>query len=254
MSPPTTSLQRTYRYLRLTLVGAVVAIFTAVAVAASDVGWLPSLSDYYYSPARTTFTGALLVAAAVLLALSGRGPERALLDACAVLAPLIALIPTPHIPPAALPDVTNGITTYLVITTLALIVAVTLTLTGDIPVAAVAASGSVAALVILTLGLAWMLAPHAVLTHGHVIATVAFFAVFGAVAILHAFPRTTAPPPRALRVIYTGIAALLGLVLIAYLTTSNVALLAESVALALFAVFWIVQSIEKWNDPDPSLR
>jgi hypothetical protein len=30
-------------------------------------------------------------------------------------------------------------------------------------------------------------------------------------------------------------------------------LVGEAIALTLFAVFWVVQSIEKWDDSDPSI-
>ena len=62
------------------------------------MGVLPSVSAYYYSPARDVFVGALIAASLALFALSGRGPSRALLDAAALFAPLIALVPTT--PPA----------------------------------------------------------------------------------------------------------------------------------------------------------
>lgn len=58
-SDATTSLQRTYRYLRLAIAGAVV-VFTAVLVAMPAVGLLPSLSHYYYTSANTMFVGALI--------------------------------------------------------------------------------------------------------------------------------------------------------------------------------------------------
>ena len=32
-----------------------------------------------------------------------------------------------------------------------------------------------------------------------------------------------------------------------------VVLLAEAAALALFFAFWVVQGIEKWDDPDPTI-
>ena len=82
-----TSLQRTYRYLRIGIAGTVVAIFVAVGMAAADVGWLTSVSDYFYTPARNVFVGALIAASLALVALSGRGTERALLDAAALFAP-----------------------------------------------------------------------------------------------------------------------------------------------------------------------
>ena len=99
-----TSVQRTYRYLRIAIAGTVVVIFAAMAVAAIEVGWLATESDYFYTPARNAFVGALIAAALALVALSGRGAERALLDAAALFAPLIAVVPT-TLAPGTVPGV-----------------------------------------------------------------------------------------------------------------------------------------------------
>lgn len=93
------TLRLTYLYLRSSLVVVVIAIFLAVAFTpdgfkpAGDVV-LPSISAYYYTPARIVFTGALWAAALALLAISGRGVQTYLLDLAAVFAPLIAIVPT----------------------------------------------------------------------------------------------------------------------------------------------------------------
>lgn len=89
------TLIRTYRHLRLVLVAAAPAILIAIAaVWNSGYGSLPSISHYYYTPARIIFVGALVTASATLLALSGRGSQRGWLDLAALFAPLIALVPT----------------------------------------------------------------------------------------------------------------------------------------------------------------
>lgn len=95
---------RTYRALRLVMIATVPAIFLAVLLVWAgerDHESLPTLSHYYYTPAGAVFIGALCVAAAALLALSGRGAERVLLDVAAFFAPLIALVPTPLTPASA---------------------------------------------------------------------------------------------------------------------------------------------------------
>lgn len=256
----TTSLQRTYRYLRLGVVGMVVVIFASVGVAATSVGWLPSISDYFYSPARTSLTGALIAVSLALFALSGRGIERALLDAAALFAPLIAFIPTtgaqcqPRCIPAAYEaDAANGVATYLIVGTLALAAAAILAALGQVSWAALAPTGGLAVVVLATLGVAWAFARDAVVAQGHVIATVVFIALFAAVTLLNALR----PPFRAG---YAAIAVLLVAVLLAYLAflpraeDVPVVLIAEAGALALFCAFWVLQSIEKWNDPNPSIR
>ena len=136
----TTSLQRTYRYLRIGLAGTVVVIFVSVAVAIPVVGLLPSISHYFYTPARNGFVGALMAGTLALLALSGRRAEPVLLDAAALVAPLIAIVPAEIAPgsvpglddrcvdacvPAAFwPSINNGVATYLIVGTLAVIVAI----------------------------------------------------------------------------------------------------------------------------------
>ena len=272
------SLQRTYRYLRIGIAGMVVVIFASIGVATTTTGWLTSVSDYYYSPARTSFVGALIAVSLALLALSGRGVERGLLDAAALFAPLIALIPTTLapgtidgvdlpcefrcFPPAFAADAANGIATYLIVGGVGVVVALLLTALRQVSVGAVAISGGVAVAVLAVVGGAWMLAPDLVLQQGHFIATVVFFALFAAVAVLSAFPRRSDPARQPFRALYIVIAVLLGAVLAAYVIALPyvktldvpVVLLAEAAALVLFCAFWIVQGIEKWNETSPSVR
>lgn len=279
MSPaaPSTSVQRTYRYLRLAIAGTVIVIFVSVGVAAASVGWLASLSDYFYTPARNAFVGALIAAALALLALSGRGAERALLDAAALFAPLIALVPTPlapgSVPGVAVPcpercfppefeaDAANGVATYLVIGLLTVLVVVILTALGQVSLATVGFSLVTSTAVLVATGALWLFARDAFLAQGHFVATIAFFGLFATVALINAFPRRGAPPARVFRILYTAIAAGLVAVLVAYILLLPdadaaglpVVLLAEVAALTLFFAFWVVQGAEKWDDGDPSI-
>lgn len=93
------TLKRSYLYLRISLVGVVAAIFLAIAFTPSgfkpeDADILRSISHYYYSPARIVFTAALCAAALALVVISGSGVQSRLLDYAALLAPLIAIVPT----------------------------------------------------------------------------------------------------------------------------------------------------------------
>ncbi|NYE21296.1 hypothetical protein [Microbacterium immunditiarum] len=279
MSPPpvSTSLERTYRYLRIGVAGAVVVIFTAIGVTAASVGWLTSVSDYYYTTARDAFVGALVAVALALVALSGRGAERFLLDAAAVFAPLIAVVPTTLVP-GSIPgvevacdercfprefeaDVATGVTTYLIVGTLTVLVALLLVALRQTALASIAASLVFTAAVLVAVALTWTLARDHFLEQGHFAATVAFFALFAAVALRNAFPRREAPPRPVFRVLYTGIAVGLALLLVLYVallpradaTGVPVVLITEAAALGLFFAFWVAQGIEKWRDPDPRL-
>ncbi|MGB4777050.1 hypothetical protein [Microbacterium sp.] len=273
-----TSLQRTYRYLRIGVAGMVVVIFASIGVAAASVGWLTSLSDYYYTSARTPFVGALIAVGFALLALSGRGLERGLLDAAALFAPLVALLPTTLVPgtvtgielpcrfrcfpPAYEADAATGIATYLIVGTVVVVVGAMLVAMEQVPLASFAVSGGVAVGVLTAVGLAWLLARDWMLAQGHFAATVAFFALFAIVAVLAAFPRRSEAPARVFRASYVTIAVLLLLVLVAYIAFLPRAealgiplvLVAEAGALVLFSAFWVVQGIEKWDETSPSLR
>lgn len=90
----TTSTQRTYRYVRLALVAATVFLGIALAVESVAGGVPPSVSAAYYTPAGPVFVGSLSAVALALLALSGRSLEQGLLDVAAVLALVIAYVPT----------------------------------------------------------------------------------------------------------------------------------------------------------------
>lgn len=276
-APPSTSVQRTYRYLRIAIAGTAAIIFVSVGLAATEVGWLTSVSDYFYTPARNAFVGALLAAALALVALSGRGAQRALLDAAALFAPLIALVPTTlapgTVPGVAVPcatrcfppefeaDAANGVATYLVIGLLTVLVGVLLAALGQLALSAVGLSLVTSAAVLVVVGALWLLARDLFLEHGHFVATIAFFALFAAVAVLNAFPRRGTPPPLVFRILYTAIALALAAVLVLYIlllpeadaTGFPVVLLAEAAALGLFFAFWVVQGVEKWPDPDPSI-
>ena len=93
-SSPSTSTQRTYRYVRLGIIGAVAAIFVSLIAVGTTYGWPTSISALYYTPGSTVFVGALFAVTLGLLALSGHSVEQALLDLAAVVAPLIAIVPT----------------------------------------------------------------------------------------------------------------------------------------------------------------
>src|SRR3954470_23319505 len=200
----TTSLQRTYRYLRMSVAGTVVVIGGAVLVATAKIGWLPSLSAYYYTPARNTFVGAIIAVSLALIALSGRGIPRGLLDSAGLLAPLIALVPTPIgarevpgvpgcasracVPPQFVPDVEDGVTNYLVIVALILLVTLALVLLRQVDFRAVAVSLGVGAAVLVTVLCSWLFARDAFLTTAHFAAASLFFLLIGFVAVVGAFP------------------------------------------------------------------
>lgn len=96
----------TYRYLRLTVVGLMVLLIVSVAwEIVHDHGELRgSISAYYYVAPRSIFVGALVGMGAALIAIKARaGVEDTLLNIAGMLAPIVAMVPTP-----VAPDVAGG--------------------------------------------------------------------------------------------------------------------------------------------------
>ncbi|WP_353952407.1 hypothetical protein V6K52_02895 [Knoellia sp. S7-12] len=119
---------RTYRYLRLSLVGLVLLLLGCVWL--ERIGGLEanqhlgSISAYYYTPARSVFVGALVAVGMSLAAIVGRrGFEDSALNIAGMLAPIVAFVPTPRgaggapcdpegrcsVPPEFVPSVVNNV-------------------------------------------------------------------------------------------------------------------------------------------------
>ncbi|MCM3502424.1 hypothetical protein M3667_11125 [Microbacterium sp. P26] len=271
----TTSTQRTYRYVRLAIIGATVFLAVGVGVQIARGGVLPSVSAAYYTPAGPVFIGALSAIALALLALSGRSLEQGLLDIAAVLALGVAYVPTtvaagvcPNVarcvPPEVRATVANNAVSAAVIVVVGVVAALVLA----------RVQGSATRGVFLTAGVVLALtaaaaiwgfsAPEAFLAAAHEVAAVAFFLAIAGVAALAAWrPQPRDAPRRGVRAAY-GIVAAAILLTLALLVAGvvlgvdergfPVVFVGEAVALVLFAVFWLIQTVELWNEPDPSLR
>src|SRR5262249_55555658 len=86
----------TYRYLRLSIVVMVLALFVSVLIERFHVGcWQGSISAYYYTPAHAIFVGALVAIGVSLIAIKGSTDlEDVLLNVAGLLAPIVAFVPT----------------------------------------------------------------------------------------------------------------------------------------------------------------
>ncbi len=273
----TTSTQRTYRYVRLGLVAASALLAVSLGIELAVGGPLASISAAYYSPAGPVFVGSLFAVALALLALSGRSVEQGLLDVAAVLALTVATVPTTVddtacgdlarcVPPAVLPSVVNNAGAVASIVLVGAVVAVILARTQGTASRGVALT--VGAIVILVLaGVVWaVIAPVGFLALAHTVAAVSFFVLVGAVAGLAAWrPRAGGRRRRWLRAAYAavavGIALSLGGLLVALIAEGvgvdlggfPIVFVGEAAALTLFLVFWVVQTVELWNEVDPAL-
>jgi hypothetical protein len=286
-----TSLQRTYRNLRLGIAGTVVVIGVSVAVESGRVGILPSISDYFYTPVRTLFVGALIAVALAIITLSGHGVQRALLGAAGLFAPLIALVPTPIrdgtvpgylkacrpgascVPKRFFASIDAGLLTYLIVGGLALGVAIVISVVQvrkhdekHVELSSVLPSLVVAGVVLAAVAGLWV-GEHDWFTGvAHWGSAGIFFGLIGTVAVLNAFGHSTGPdangPPTRWRKnvywiiaigLFIDVAILVAVVLSGHAddTSPPIVFVAEFIALALFLAFWVLQSIQKWSDPDP---
>jgi hypothetical protein len=277
-----TATDRTYRYVRLSIVAAVALLGIGIAVVLMTEGPLGSVSATYYSSGHDVFVGAIFAVAIGLVALTGDSLEQVLLDYMAICAPVIAIVPprvaagevagsacaetAPCIPARYLPQIWTGTASLVGIAVLALVLALVLTLVQRrmTPARGVALAGA-AAIVAAAALWAW-LAPASYLVGAHVTAASVFFGLIVVIAVLSAVRAhrvcRTRRSARVYRALYTGVAvgvaaAVLFLLVVIALTLGGVpaivdapaplVFIGEAVALALFAVFWTVQTIQLWN-------
>jgi hypothetical protein len=126
---------KTYRYVRLAMVGLLMAIAISVLLVYLDVrDWETSVSAYYYTPARGIFVGALVALGVAMIALRGNSDiEEFLLNLGGLCAPIVGLVPTRRDVPEALAksirdDVINNVQTYLILGAVAVVLTVVLAL------------------------------------------------------------------------------------------------------------------------------
>jgi hypothetical protein len=109
--------RKTYRYVRIGMVGATVLLGASVLIEHSEVEptcWQTSISAYYYTPVRAVFVGALMAIGLSLIVIKGSTwPEDVCLNVAGMLAPVVALVPTSDhgscwsVEPIPLPTIPN---------------------------------------------------------------------------------------------------------------------------------------------------
>ncbi|HET8927273.1 MAG TPA: hypothetical protein VFN24_05520 [Microbacterium sp.] len=271
-----TSTQRTYRYVRLSIIGAVVLLAVSlVAVFVSD-GPLTSISALVYTPGRSVFVGVLFAVAVALVALSGHSVEQALLDLAALFAPVIAIVPTtvvtgdapglvvdcatPCVPPAELPGIGNGMLSLAVVGALGVLAALVLALVQHTLSRGVGIA--IAAAAVIVTGLTWwsLAAPVSFTTWGHFVATAGLFGLIAAASVVSA---VTARRPWSAIYIACAAGILLSLAFLAVVFGLRLAgavagevplvLIGEALLVLFFTVFWLAQTIQKWDETNPSI-
>jgi hypothetical protein len=270
---PDTSL-RTYRYLRLGIASTILVITVAVIAASVGTTVKDSISSYYYSSARELVVAALVAVGFGFLAISGRGPQRVLLDLAALFAPLIGLLPacdpeaTSCVSDEVVDSVRVAIWTYaavaLLVFTLALVVR---KLFSEEPFRFADLVYSFLPAVAVSAILFWAFYGRQELLFpaGHRVATVAFFIILIALAFARGRGKTESSlttPTRSQRGFYYVAGGLMTVGLggsIAFTLAGDlglgfpVVLAFEYLALATFSAFWFVQTFENWNIHDPEV-
>ena len=268
---------KTYRYLRIGMVAAVLALAVSVLIERSKVDcWQNSLSAYYYTPARAIFVGALIVTGFALIVIRGRTTSEDLcLNLAGMLAPVVAVAPTTNvgdcysIAPMPLPEqdgelarwvvtnIDNNFYTLLITGAAGWIVAVVIAVLirqGLVGRDEKLAKGTAVALLVVALVLlaSWWLieswSDFYIKAHGY--AAVAMF-LFLIGAIFSKAVELWKESDRKYFLTYMVVGLVMfwgGIAIFVAPIGDHKVLILEAYEILWFALYWIVQTIEHWNE------
>jgi hypothetical protein len=270
----------TYRYLRISMVGAVALLAVSIAIERSQVGcWQTSVSAYYYTPVKAIFVGVLMAIGLCLIVIKGSTSwEDATLNAAGMLAPIVAVVPTSDVgtcwsvTPRPLPvndegeladwvvaNIDNNITALIVTGIAGLIVAAVIATIATRSMKAIAEIGPVQVRLGLLGAMAFLMGGAVLFafwgdfdTRAHGLAAVTMF-LFLAIAVgLNAWQRRADPARRVYFWLYASIAFLMIAAAIVMFPLGSgwdhMVLVLEATEITLFAVFWLVQTTEHWDE------
>lgn len=267
MDEQSTSAIKTYRYLRL----AMVAMIGLLAVSLVIEWWKTgrsclqtSISAYYYTPVAAIFVGTLITIGICMVALKGNSErEDVLLNVAGMLAPVVALVPTPgkgtcHSAAVTLSDTRANVGNNML--ALMIVAAVCLLITGYILFKTAREfkylAGLAVAAVIIAGAIGWFfLNRDGFIAGAHYTAAVAMFVCIVIVVLLNAYQfgsnttGTQPPPPNRYSAIAVGMVVGPLLMWLADLAWGwdHVVLWIEGLLIVLFAAFWLIQTQELWN-------
>jgi len=270
---------KTYRYLRIGMIGAVVLLAASIAIERSKVDcWQTSISAYYYTPVRAIFVGTMIAVGLALIVYKGRSNwEDVSLNFAGMFAPAVAIAPTTDvgdcwsIPPSPLPVNEDGSLADWVLTNIdnnfyALLIAGGIGLAVAAAVAMMVNRSVRAPLVIgergtrvslaitgLLLLLGWWLIQNwdEFNTRAHGYAAVFMF-VFLVGAVIAKAAEHWSKRDEAWFWIYAAVAVLMVVGGILIPTTrifgDHTVFALESYEIVFFAIYWIVQTAENWSE------
>ena len=288
MSARGDAIRKTYRYLRVGIVGMVGLLAVSVVIEiAWGAGQLGSISAYYYTPVRAVFVGALMAIGLSLLAIRGRdGAEDTLLNLAGMLAPVVALVPTPlsrngpngepepYVPDEFLTSIENNIGSMLVLGVIGIGFAAWTARRNPVETRRTAVLGVAVGSAAFVAFAGWfVLAPDSFDVGAHYAAAVPLFGCVSVVAWINAkaarakvgeTPAFEMLPAERRASLYRTIAySMVGTVIVAVVLfvlelaevtpIANWLFYVETVLLGLFVTFWVLQTAEYWNDGLPEV-
>jgi hypothetical protein len=276
--------RKSYRYLRVAVVALALLLGISLVL---EIVWggrerFGSISGYYYSPVRSIFVGALVAIGPALVSIKGRaGWEDTMLDLAGMLAPVVALVPTPLpgsrddvdcaagvarcIPPEYTASVENNIAALAILGLVALAFA-WFSAGQTVRREPSTRYGLAAAVVTWAVFVVVFLAARDVfMSVAHYAAAIPFFLLIAAVAYLNG---RRAPERQNVSVISPdeygrAYRTISGLMIATLLLTGGyygvtaltgtppwfaMIFVVEAVLLVLFVVFWVLQTAENWRE------
>ncbi len=270
---------KTYRYLRMGMVGLVLALALSILLERLEVDcWQTSISSYYYTPARAVFVGGLMAVGVSLLVIKGSTRrEDVMFNIAGILAPVVGVVPTSsvgecwsleptpkpidgegNLAPWVIANIDNNIQALLLAGIVGMIAVGLIALfVYESPLAAARSAprdrqiGLIVTMAVLLVGLALHRWWDAFPTQAHGWAAVLMFGFLALGIGVNAWERRNKPEHRRYAGLYAVIAVLMiavGLVMLtAFRSWAYMVLVLEIIEIALFAIFWMAQTVEHWG-------
>ena len=276
MTPLNPYVLKSYRYLRLVMIGLVIwlGVSVLIEVFASGAGcWRTSISSYYWTPVRGVFIASLVAVGACLVIIKGNTEiEDVLLNVAGALAPIVAFVPIidprecQSTPWASATDgganIKNNVGAFLIAGVLATLVAwIVARREGNGKVSRGDVIGLVVTVALVSIGIALFLFQRTFFDRwAHYLAAIPLFVVLLAVMVANAVSFARAHEGRVdakavsnryllVAVVTLGLVALMGAV--TWLRGwDHATFWIEVVVIGAFVVFWTLQTLELWDAPE----
>ena len=255
---------KTWRYLRLAMVGLTIGLLVSVAHEWRTVDshcFQESLSAYYYTPVRGFFVAALLSIGVCMFCLKGsREVEDVLLNLAGMFAAVVALVPTPGIGACTslaatkagrLEHIENNVTALIAVGLFGLLVFALLA-RRDPPEGRARIGYAAGALLWAAVALIFVIDRGLFAGNAHDIAAYAMFicilgvVAFNALGYRKATPRS---PKNPYTLVFVAMLASVAVPLVAGLAGwDHWVIGVETSFIVMFAVFWVIQTKELWDE------